>query len=147
MDFNNYDFKNKFQRKDYGNENEYKDDYKNLQKKEKEMEMEKEKEKEKQIESISITESNYNPIKLNEVSNNNKRFQNFDSKNKYISINENEVIDRPNIENKFKNKIDDKIINNDFKLLDKLKNKIKDLESKIGEINNGKNKNFIFKNK
>jgi len=84
------------------------------------------------------TESNYNPIKLNEVSNNNRRFQNFDNK-KFISINNNEILDK-SIEHK---KFDVKSINNDVKLLDKLKNKIKDLESKIGEINNG-NKLFIY---
>ncbi len=71
----------------------------------------------------------YNPTKLNEVSNNNQKIRIIDHKMSNMN----------NVNSKSPSrKFDEKSINNDFKMLDKLKNKIKDLECKIGEINNGK---------
>lgn len=78
----------------------------------------------------------YNPLKINEVSNNNEKMNTI--KNKIF----NDLASNPknnNLDSKPPNRrFDETSINNDFKMLDNLKNKIKDLESKIGEINNGK---------
>jgi hypothetical protein len=78
----------------------------------------------------------YNPLKINEVSNNDEKINTIKNKiNKDVASNNKNV----NLDSKSPNRrFDETSINNDFKMLDKLKNKIKDLESKIGEINNGK---------
>lgn len=78
----------------------------------------------------------YNPLKINEVSNNNEKIDTIKNKlnNDLTSKARNNNGDSKSPNRRF----DETSINNDFKMLDKLKNKIKDLESKIGEINNGK---------
>ncbi len=78
----------------------------------------------------------YNPLKINEVSNNNEKMTNIKNK-----INDDLTMNPQNNKLEFKSsnrRFDETSINKDFKMLDNLKNKIKDLESKIGEINNGK---------
>ena len=91
-------------------------------------------------ETLNNTESTYDQIKLNEVSNNNKKIQLIDQKQKTSLIASSIANDRysKNLNNNNEKKFDEKSINNDFKVLDKLKNKIKDLETKIGEVHNGK---------
>jgi len=79
----------------------------------------------------------YSSVKLKEVSNNDEKIKIIDNKieNKF---NPNLNINNDNLTSKSPNRIiDENSINNDFKMLDKLKSKIKDLENKIGEINNG----------
>ena len=78
----------------------------------------------------------YNPLKINEVSNNNEKMTNIKNK-----INDDLTMNPQNNKLEFKSsnrRFDETSINKDFKMLDYLKNKIKDLESNIGEINNGK---------
>lgn len=78
----------------------------------------------------------YNPLKINEVSNNNEKMNTIKNK---INSDSSSNTRTNNLESKSPNRrFDETSVNNDFKMLDNLKNKIKDLESKIGEINNGK---------
>ena len=81
------------------------------------------------IDSLNTTNlTGYNPLKINEVSNNFSKIQNIDKK----LTNNNYPSKSPS------RQFDEISINNDFKMLDKLKSKIKILENKIGEINKGK---------
>lgn len=92
-------------------------------------------------ESLLNTNSNgYNPIKINEVSKNDKKIELMENKiNSQVLYN---TDNRNNTKSPIR-KFDEASISNDFKMLDKLKSKIKDLENKIGEINNGNKLCFL----